>query len=63
MVDVHPDIVELIKRMKFDYGKFDYVMHEGKPVLLDANKTPGGGDNPEYFTLCREWAKGIQSYL
>jgi hypothetical protein len=24
-----------------DYGKFDYVMHEGEAVLFDANKTPG----------------------
>jgi len=63
IVDVHPEIVARIKRMNFDYGKFDYVMHEGKPVLLDANKTPGGGDNPEFFDLCREWAKGLHSYL
>ena len=25
----------------FDFGKFDFVMHEGEPLLLDANKTPG----------------------
>lgn len=24
----------------FDYGKFDYVVHDGQPVLLDANRTP-----------------------
>jgi hypothetical protein len=24
----------------FDFGKFDFVMYEGKAVLLDANKTP-----------------------
>jgi len=24
----------------FDYGKFDFVMHEGEAVLLDANRTP-----------------------
>ena len=29
------------KRLNFDFGKFDFVMHDGKPVLLDANKTPG----------------------
>lgn len=28
-------------RLGFDYGKFDFVIHEGTPVLLDANRTPG----------------------
>lgn len=27
----------------FDYGKFDYVLHEGRGVLLDANRTPTHG--------------------
>ena len=29
------------ERLGFDFGKFDFVMHEGGPVLLDANRTPG----------------------
>ncbi len=29
------------ERLKFDFGKFDFVMHEGDPLLLDANRTPG----------------------
>jgi hypothetical protein len=58
-----PEIVELTKLMKFDYGKFDYVMHEGNAILLDANKTPGAGKAPTFFVICREWAKGIRSYF
>jgi hypothetical protein len=27
-------------RLGFDYGKFDFVVHEGQPILLDANRTP-----------------------
>jgi hypothetical protein len=63
--DIQPDpeIVALTKSMQFDYGKFDYVMHEGRPALLDTNKTPGAGKSPDYFALCRKWAKGICSYL
>ena len=30
-------------RLNFDYGKFDYVMFGGRAVLLDCNKTIGGG--------------------
>jgi hypothetical protein len=28
-------------RLGFDYGKFDFVMHDGKAILLDVNRTPG----------------------
>ncbi len=63
VVAVHPEVVKIAKSMKFDYGKFDYVMHEGKPALLDANKTPGSGETPLFFSMCREWATGIRSYI
>lgn len=33
------------ERLGFDYGKFDFVLHDGKVVLLDANRTPGGAPN------------------
>jgi hypothetical protein len=29
------------ERLGFDYGKFDFVIHDGRPILLDANRTPG----------------------
>jgi hypothetical protein len=36
-----PDgIVAERRRLGFDYGKFDFVLHDGQPVLLDANPTP-----------------------
>lgn len=28
-------------RLGLDFGKFDFTIHDGVPVLLDANKTPG----------------------
>jgi hypothetical protein len=58
-----PEIVAAAKHMKFDFGKFDYVLHEGQAILLDTNKTPGAGQAPEFFAMCREWAKGIHAYL
>lgn len=33
------------ERLGFDYGKFDYVMHEGRAILLDANATPTFGNS------------------
>jgi len=37
---VAPGIRELRRQMRCDYGKFDYVLRDGRAVLLDANRTP-----------------------
>lgn len=34
------EIIEARRQLGFDYGKFDYVVHDGTPVLLDVNRTP-----------------------
>lgn len=36
---VPAELVAKRREMGFDYGKFDYVMFDGKAVLLDANRT------------------------
>ena len=42
---VHPQAVRWRRELGFDYGKFDYVIHRGEAILLDANKTTGSGDS------------------
>jgi hypothetical protein len=38
-----PDELRAIRaRLGFDYGKMDFALYEGKPVLYDANRTPSG---------------------
>lgn len=37
---VPDELRERRRELGFDYGKFDFVIHDGKAVLLDANKTP-----------------------
>jgi hypothetical protein len=44
--DVPEPIREARRRLGFDYGKFDFVIHRGRPVLLDANSTPACSDRP-----------------
>lgn len=44
-VEPHPDIIAAQRRLHFDFGKFDYVMAEGRAVLLDINKTVGCATN------------------
>jgi hypothetical protein len=52
-------------RLGFDYGKFDFVLHAGEPVLLDVNRTPTTGPAPT--DAMREGiahlAQGITSFL
>ncbi len=48
-VPVPDELRALRRQLGFDYGKFDFVMHEGRAVLLDANKTPGGARNLSAF--------------
>ncbi|TPM39517.1 hypothetical protein [Mesorhizobium sp. B2-3-4] len=44
-VPVPDELRERRRELGFDYGKFDFVMHEGRAILLDANKTPGRPQN------------------
>jgi hypothetical protein len=65
-VEPHPDIVSLRKAMKFDYGKFDYVIHEGQALLLDTNKTVGGANyhsTPQRMADRRYRAEGLYAYF
>ena len=65
-VEPHPDIVKLPKAMGFDLGKFDYVIHEGKALLLDANKTTSGisgPSSPELVAARRYRAEGLYDYF
>jgi hypothetical protein len=39
-VEVPAEIRAWRTRLGFDFGKFDFVLHDGQPVLLDVNRTP-----------------------
>lgn len=61
-----PDELRQIRReLKFDYGKFDYTMVDGRPVLFDANRTPTIGRFPKsrYLPLAETLAGGLESFL
>jgi hypothetical protein len=59
------EIREERRRLGFDYGKFDFVVHGDGPILLDANRTPGGSATltDEYDRGAAELAKGIDAFL
>ena len=60
-----PEVRALREKLGFDYGKFDFVVHGGRPVILDVNKTQGPGllHIPEYDATNARRARGIYDYL
>lgn len=62
ITEVPDELIDLRKRTRFDFGKFDYVMHDGRPIVLDLNKTPafvGDRTSPRLKKL----AAGIEDFL
>jgi len=65
-VEPHREMLRLRRKMGFDFGKFDYVLHDGEPVLLDANKTVGTTNipmTPERQKVRRFRAEGLYAYF
>lgn len=67
---LHGEVPEALRRrraeLKFEYGKFDYVMVDGEPKLLDANSTPAGfgvPPPPREFAICSAIAGGLEAFL
>lgn len=64
-IEVHPEIRKLREELGFDYGKLDYVVHDGEAILLDANKTPGTLPitDDSMLAMLRRRADGIRRFL
>lgn len=70
-VEPHPEVLEWRDRLSIDYGKLDYVVHDGRPVLLDVNKTTGAsayrGADEQFIERIRAGrralANGIYAYF
>ena len=65
-VEPTPEVEAWRKRFHLDYGKLDYLVHEGRPVLIDVNKTTGASasmaDAP-LQAMRRRLAEGLYSYF
>lgn len=65
-VEVPPELRAERERLGFDYGKFDFVMRDGRAILLDANRTPANPPNPESTAMKAanaRLARGIDAFL
>jgi hypothetical protein len=61
----HPRAVDMVERLGIDYGKVDYVVHDGRAYILDVNKTTGALLHPDgaAYAARRARALGIYDYL
>ena len=66
-VDPDPELFRVRSRLGIDFGRFDYLYHEGTFHLLDINKTPGIGGvraaSDHARKRQRHWAAGIYPFL
>jgi hypothetical protein len=65
-IDPDPGIVARREELDLDYGKLDYVVHDGEVVVFDVNKTTGlvgFAMTPELRAERRHRAAGIYRYL
>ena len=64
-ISVPEELHAMRARLGFDFGKFDYVVHDGRIALLDANRTPtyrSAVPTERLRTLARTLAAGILSF-
>jgi hypothetical protein len=63
--DVPNELRLLRDSLRFDFGKFDYAIVDGRVVLYDANRTPTLGHfvRERYVPFFRRLAAGVDDYL
>jgi hypothetical protein len=54
---------DLRKRLGLDYGKIDFVIHDGRPVVMDVNKTVGSPPSKKGSDWPSRYADGVEKYL
>jgi len=62
LTDIPDELRQLRARLKLDFGKLDYVVHDGRAIVFDANKTAAlasDGNSPRLKML----ADGIRDFL
>lgn len=63
-VEIPASLVEKRRELEIDYGRFDFVVHNNRAILLDVNKTLGGGPAlKKYGDFLDNLAQGINSFV
>ena len=65
-IEPPPEVLAWRKQLGIDYGKLDFVVHDGEVVLLDVNKTTGASrhmSDEALRRMRRHFAEGLYSYF
>jgi hypothetical protein len=62
-VRIPAELYAIRQQLGMDYGKLDYVVRDGKVVLLDVNRTPGCEKGRRGRNIAHRLAEGIWSTL
>ena len=64
LIETPPGFAEVREKFGIDYGKVDYVEHDGQIHVLDVNKTPGGLADAEInMGIGEKLAAGVLPFL
>lgn len=63
--EVPDELRQMRHDLRFDFGRFDYTMVDGRPMLFDANRTPTIGvfQREGYRPRARSLANGIHAFV
>ena len=65
-VPVPQELRAIRQQLNIDYGKMDYVLHDGQPALFDINKTMGAPKSaithPELLQAINYISQGISAF-
>jgi len=63
-IAIPDEVVAVRRRLGMDYGKLDFVVHEGRAIVFDVNRTPGIFNPPERMRAkAVQLAPGINSFF
>lgn len=64
-VEIPADLIEARQAIGIDFGRFDFVVHDGQTILLDVNKTLGAGSTAidSYNAYLDNLAQGIYCFV
>ena len=65
VAEVPAELRQMRRELGFDFGKFDYLIADGKPILFDANRTPSLGQvsREAYRPRAEILAAGIEGFI
>jgi hypothetical protein len=62
-VPVPAEVVAFREKWNLDFGRIDFVIHQGQPIILDVNRTTSDEPPPKLYDSCRCYGPGVLPLL